>query len=577
MNWLNNIRTSAKILTGFILVAVITGVVGITGIVVSNGINSDLNDLYENRLLPNAVLGEIQVNQASNRFQVNDLLYRAQLGNASQVVTQVRENLKNTSSRNDELRAIYEAGDLSPEERQLWDALMEANNEYRVLRNEVITLAEQGRFDAAIRKNQEAATSRELTEQRLAELKELNNRIADEHKTASNADARTGMILAIVLTAISILLAVGLGLLISSSIVRGLKKTVLQAELLAAGDFSRRLDDKVLARKDEIGELAVAFDTMSSQLKDLIRKISNNSMEVSSSSEELSATVEEVNAQVQTVSTATMEISAGMEETSAAVEEISSSGHQILSSSQRLVEEAKSGDASAREITERALALKEGAESSRKEAHEQYLKRQQQIRESLERARVIEEIRVMSDSIQSIADQINLLALNAAIEAARAGEHGRGFAVVADEVRKLAEESSGAVSEINGLVAQVNRAFGEVSENSQGLLSFIDNKVIADYDTLVKTGQQYLEDAQFVRRTMDSFNHLSGDIGAAIGQINQAIESVSSAVTQAAAGSADIAENIAEVSRAVEEVSGVATTQARLAEDLNTAASGFRF
>lgn len=577
MNWLNNMRTSAKILAGFILVAVITGVVGITGIVVSNGINSDLNDLYENRLLPNAVLGEIQVNQASNRFQVNDLLYRAQLGNASQVVTQVRENLKNTSSRNDELRAIYESGNLSPEERQLWDALMEVNDEYRVLRNEVIALAEQGQFDAAIRKNQEAAESRELTEQRLAELKELNNRIADENKTASNAEARTGMILAIVLTAISILLAVGLGLLISGSIVRGLKKTVLQAELLAAGDFSRRLDDKVLARKDEIGELAVAFDTMSSQLKDLIRKISNNSMEVSSSSEELSATVEEVNAQVQTVSTATMEISAGMEETSAAVEEISSSGHQILSSSQRLVEEAKSGDASAREITERALALKEGAESSRKEAHEQYLKRQQQIRESLERARVIEEIRVMSDSIQSIADQINLLALNAAIEAARAGEHGRGFAVVADEVRKLAEESSGAVSEINGLVAQVNRAFGEVSENSQGLLSFIDNKVIADYDTLVKTGQQYLEDAQFVRRTMDSFNHLSGDIGAAIGQINQAIESVSSAVTQAAAGSADIAENIAEVSRAVEEVSGVATTQARLAEDLNTAASGFRF
>lgn len=577
MNWLNNMRTSAKILAGFILVAVITGVVGITGIVVSNGINSDLNDLYENRLLPNAVLGEIQVNQAAARFQVNDLLYRAQLGNASQVVTQVRENLKNTSSRNDELRAIYESGNLSPEERQLWDALMEVNDEYRVLRNEVIALAEQGQFDAAIRKNQEAAESRELTEQRLAELKELNNRIADENKTASNAEARTGMILAIVLTAISILLAVGLGLLISGSIVRGLKKTVLQAELLAAGDFSRRLDDKVLARKDEIGELAVAFDTMSSQLKDLIRKISNNSMEVSSSSEELSATVEEVNAQVQTVSTATMEISAGMEETSAAVEEISSSGHQILSSSQRLVEEARSGDASAREITERALALKEGAESSRKEAHEQYLKRQQQIRESLERARVIEEIRVMSDSIQSIADQINLLALNAAIEAARAGEHGRGFAVVADEVRKLAEESSGAVSEINGLVAQVNRAFGEVSENSQGLLSFIDNKVIADYDTLVKTGQQYLEDAQFVRRTMDSFNHLSGDIGAAIGQINQAIESVSSAVTQAAAGSADIAENIAEVSRAVEEVSGVATTQARLAEDLNTAASGFRF
>jgi methyl-accepting chemotaxis protein len=261
-----------------------------------------------------------------------------------------------------------------------------------------------------------------------------------------------------------------------------------------------------LKRKDEIGELANSFNKMNENLRSLLKVINDNCGQVSSSSEELSATVEEIDAQINSVNTSTQEIAAGMQETSAAIEEINSSGNQILEVANSLLEEASIGNENAVKIAKRAEEMKKGAENSKNEAYNLYVKQQKQIMDSIEKGKVVKDIKMMSDSIQTISEQINLLALNAAIEAARAGEHGKGFAVVAEEVRKLAEASTKTVDQINGMVSDVNIAFSDLSHNSQGILEFIESKVIVDYDTMLKSGEQYFEDSEFVKRSIYTSN-----------------------------------------------------------------------
>jgi methyl-accepting chemotaxis protein len=235
--------------------------------------------------------------------------------------------------------------------------------------------------------------------------------------------------LAVSLVVVALLVAAGVAVAVSRSIVGPLRVAVGIVGRVAAGDLRDRVEPE---GHDELAELLAAVKEMSERLSDVIGN-------VRSAGDALAAAASEVSATSATLSQGTGQQAASVEETTSSLEEMSAS---IVQNADNARQTEAMATASARNAEQGGAAVQETLGAMKTIA---------------ERIGIVEEI----------AYQTNLLALNAAIEAARAGEHGKGFAVVATEVRKLAERSQKAAKEIGALAGSST----QVAERSGKLLT----------------------------------------------------------------------------------------------------------
>ena len=153
---------------------------------------------------------------------------------------------------------------------------------------------------------------------------------------------------------------------------------------------------------------------------------------------------------------------------------------------------------------------------------------------------------------RSIASQTNLLALNASIEAARAGEAGKGFAVVADEIRTLAENSTATANNIQSISDLVTQAVRKLSASAEELLSFVDEKVMKDYDNFVSVVDQYKEDAESVNQIIAQVSANTNEIEHTVQGMNSGLNDISVGVDESAQGIVQAAESTSDLVTALE-------------------------
>ena len=157
--------------------------------------------------------------------------------------------------------------------------------------------------------------------------------------------------------------------------------------------------------------------------------------------------------------------------------------------------------------------------------------------------------------VSEISEQTNLLALNASIEAARAGEAGRGFSVVADEVRKLAEQTKGAVEEINSNLIEFVDEIGRLVNNIEIQYNTLDqetNKLNGVKDTSFEANKSI---AVVAKSLIDTVNKLNAE-ATSISNIYDNIESLAALAEENSAASEEVSASVSNNSNDIQKLLG---------------------
>lgn len=436
---------------------------------------------------------------------------------------------------------------------ELLTALSTYDVQARKLEENVLTVAEaykSGELRLASIQNNVVTSSSSTLEGYQDIFTNTLTTIATEEATASSKSVDFVQKITLVVNVIILGIEIVVMIIISRAVIKPTKTATKHLNQIISGIESGEgnLTDRLVVKsKDEIGQLSAGINAFIEQLQGIMIKLRN-------SSEGMDRQVASINSNIITSEGSASDVSATMEQMSASIEEISATLVQIaggsqdmLKNAQQMFEMADDGACLVNEIKIKAQGIREDAIESKNDTIHMIENNKQMLEMAIENSRRVEKINELTNEILNISSQTNLLSLNASIEAARAGDAGRGFAVVADEIRSLADSSRNTAGNIQKISKMVTEAVTELSNTANEMLTFIDAKILLDYDKLVDVSNQYHDDAENINEMMSNFKMKTGDLENSISDINEGIGGINTAVDESAQGINMVADNTSQL------------------------------
>jgi len=462
---------------------------------------------------------------------------------------------------------------VTPEEKQTSEVFVQKWKEFTDQIPAILNAEKESNHLLAMELFMKAHATYREADDLIQALIEINKKASDEATADSIDFVQASRTQSIVLIVAAALIALVFGSLVSRAISMPIRKLAAQIKLVSDGDLT--VQPFVIKNKDEIGDLAQAYNKMVSDLKSIVTQVKDASMQVASSSEELTASAEEsahvtekinlamqqtaegtgmqlqkvnqVAAYIQQLSAGTKKIAVNSEEMSVLADTASRASENGINSVSELIGQIEKINQAA---TDTGSAIYTLGESSK-------------------------EIGSIVKLITDIANQTNLLALNAAIEAARAGEHGRGFAVVADEVRKLAEQSAASAQQISGLIQVIQKEVENAIQSGEQSAYEIE-------EGLGKT-REASQSFAFVQDAITSLTTKVKEVSTAVDRLNEgshlivnATDEVAGLVSEVASASQQNAAATEEQLAMMEEIASSSNALSRLSEELQAMLTKFK-
>ncbi len=414
-------------------------------------INAGIGRVYDDRVVPLAQLKSIADDYA---VLVIDAINKADNNIISSA--EALSQIKTAKERINNNWQLYTNTQLTQEEQRLVnDAELLFNTANQAIRQVQTTLNNMGTNNNGELKRYNGPLYRSIDpiSEKITALIELQLDVAKKEYDAATQVYQDSSFRFIFLSLLALIIVAAFGYWVSRSITQPLNILCSVMEKTQK-ESNLTLRVKTISN-DEIGKVALAYNHLMKQFKELIEGIQISNKELANEANCLAQITQQTDQGMSRQQQETESAATATTEMSQTIDEVARNASQAADAAQSADQQANEGN--------RLVASMMHSTT--------------QLADQLNEAGLIinrvetdsNAIGAVLDVIRGIAEQTNLLALNAAIEAARAGDQGRGFAVVADEVRGLAQRTQESTEEIQTMIQQLQNGSNEaVTAMKQG-------------------------------------------------------------------------------------------------------------
>ncbi|MGN0339104.1 MAG: methyl-accepting chemotaxis protein [Lachnospira sp.] len=378
-----------------------------------------------------------------------------------------------------------------------------------------------------------------------------------------------GIILMVLFSVIFVMAAcIVIAVIMSVSITRSLQKGIREVQKVADGELGSPIEEKLLKRHDEVGDLAKAIDTLQKALQNIVSKIAQSTDNIKMAANELGVTAKDTNYTMKQVEDAVSSISENITEqaksTKTTTDNIVLMGDQIGRTSEEVGLLNQNADVMRKSSEQASYTIQQLRQINDKvkESINTITRQTNLTNESAQK------IQAAIGIISSIAEETNLLSLNASIEAARAGESGRGFAVVASQIQKLAEQSNSSSCEIeeitNTLISnsdeavEIMRQVHEIIDSQSQNMTDTEN-IVSEVMDGINTSLEKIEKIEYATEQLESSRN----------RIVETVEGLSDIAEQNAASTEETFAQTSQVSNTFEQIEAKADQLKQIADELS--------
>lgn len=534
------VKGKKKLSTKLILIPVfIVGFVSVisSGLSLKNlsKVNDAASQIVDNSMVGTELLNDIEMETMNIHTLALSHIISTDLSSMIDIVSEVRNH-------EDKLKQLLD--DYNPY------VTLETKRSYKIICDNYTSLVKEcGNVMAysAAGKNEEAyktangsiAKYTKNIEKAISSMREHVNSVTQGERKSLESTYRASVVTCTFTIAVSIIALLFVVFAVVTMVIKPLLRTQKEINGIIVnidnkkGDLTQRVTPINNAEVDAVGKGINVFMT---KLQAIFKAVVTNSAR-------MERVVDDVRQSVQTSNSSVSDLSALTEELSATMQDISENASVINTNTDNVAKEVELIAEKTDELTGYTKDMKAHAQSMESVARTNMESTDRKVSEilevlqkAIEDSNSVKQVNSLTNDILNIASQTNLLALNASIEAARAGEAGRGFAVVASEISQLAAASQEAANNIQRINAVVTNSVNNLSDNANGLVSYINDSILPEFERFVESGVEYNDKASFIEGTMTDFKEKTDSLKQSMLEISSSINTISHAINEGVNG-----------------------------------------